>query len=188
MGYIEHPWERAGVITPGLPILPHGTERHPVPGGGSRAVPVYKGDVLSVLDREGMQRGEMVFFAPDRSSDAGHLGAAGIGRPDGIITTLANGSRPGAAVLKALAKAGFDIGIGDAVSLFADGSQAGDRVEFTAQSDGMVILAAPGGPMEPQNHDAPTELILYIKRADPNMGKTHATPPDKIQERLRKIL
>ena len=30
----ETPYERAGVITPGLPILPHGTERHPVPGGG----------------------------------------------------------------------------------------------------------------------------------------------------------
>ena len=34
----EVPWERKGVIAPGLPILPHGTERHPVPGGGSRAV------------------------------------------------------------------------------------------------------------------------------------------------------
>ena len=31
----EVPWERSGVIAPGLPILPHGIERHPVPGGGS---------------------------------------------------------------------------------------------------------------------------------------------------------
>ena len=53
MGFIEHPWERAGVITPGLPILPHGVERHPVPGGGSRAVPISKGDEISILDKEG---------------------------------------------------------------------------------------------------------------------------------------
>ena len=56
MGFIEHPWERAGVITPGLPILPHGVERHPVPGGGSRAVPISKGDKISVLNKEGLQR------------------------------------------------------------------------------------------------------------------------------------
>ena len=51
----ETPYERGGVITPGLPILPHGVERHPVPGGGSRAVAIEKGDEISVLDREGLQ-------------------------------------------------------------------------------------------------------------------------------------
>ena len=60
----EVPFERRGVLAPGLPILPAGTERHPVPGGGSRAVPVYRGDQITVLDREGMQRGELVIWSP----------------------------------------------------------------------------------------------------------------------------
>ena len=77
----EVSWERKGVIAPGLPILPHGTERHPVPGGGSRAVALSKGDVISVLDREGLQPGEIVFFAPDRRSDAAMLGARDGPRP-----------------------------------------------------------------------------------------------------------
>ncbi|HAM90072.1 MAG TPA: aminomethyltransferase, partial [Rhodobacteraceae bacterium] len=98
----EVPWERKGVIAPGLPILPHGTERHPVPGGGSRAVALSKGDVISVLDREGLQPGEIVFFAPDRRSDAAMLGAVGKGRPEATIATLANGSPSGKKVLKAL--------------------------------------------------------------------------------------
>ena len=34
----ETPFERTGVLIPGLPVLPRGVERHPVPGGGSRAV------------------------------------------------------------------------------------------------------------------------------------------------------
>ena len=93
MGFLEHPWERAkekaGVITPGLPILPHGVERHPIPGGGSRAVPIHKGDEISVLNKEGLQTGELVFFAPDRSSDAAYLGARGRGRP-----TAASGDNP----------------------------------------------------------------------------------------------
>ena len=28
----ERLWEKSGVIVPGLPILPHGVERHLVPG------------------------------------------------------------------------------------------------------------------------------------------------------------
>ncbi len=91
----ETPFERRGILTPGLPILPHGVERHPVPGGGSRAVPVFKGDEISVLDREGLQRGELVFFAPDGSSKAGMLGANCAGRPADTISVLAIGSRSG---------------------------------------------------------------------------------------------
>ena len=71
---IETPYERGGVVSPGLPILPHGTERHPVPGGGTRAVRIDKGDEFSVLDRDGLQPAEMVFFAPDGTSDAGMVG------------------------------------------------------------------------------------------------------------------
>jgi hypothetical protein len=46
-----------------------------VPGGGSRAVRIEKGDEISVLDREGLQSAELVFFTPDGRSDAGMIGA-----------------------------------------------------------------------------------------------------------------
>ena len=39
--------EKAGVIVPGLPILPHGVERHIVPGGGSRGIEIKKGDEIN---------------------------------------------------------------------------------------------------------------------------------------------
>ena len=177
MGFIEHPWERAGVITPGLPILPHGVERHPVPGGGSRAVPISRGDEISVLNKEGLQRGELVFFAPDRSSDAAYIGARGHGKPEATIATLGNGSRSGAKVLAALSAAGFDIGAGDGVALFPDGARAGDQVAYTAECDGLLICAAPGGPMSPEAQDTPTELILYVRRADPGQAKDNTTAP-----------
>ncbi len=182
--FIEHPWERAGVVTPGLPILPHGVERHPIPGGGSRAVPIFKGDEISVLDKDGLQPGEMVFFSPDRKSDAAKLGARGFGRPTRIIETLANGSRSGAQVLRALATAGFDIETGDAIPLFVEGSRPGDTITLTAESDGMVICAAPGGPMSPENQDTPTELILYVRRADPKTGKDITAPADPLADPL----
>ena len=183
----EVPWERKGIIAPGLPILPHGVERHPVPGGGSRAVAIRKGDEITVLDREGLQTGEMVFFAPDRTSDASRLGAKGRGRPDGVIATLANGSRSGAKVLKALGAAGFDIETGDAIRVLGDGSRPGDMESYVADSDGLLILAAPGGPMSPEHQDAPTELILYVKRAAPGLPKAELGPPDPLADPLQDI-
>jgi len=181
----ETPNEQHGILTPGLPALLGGVERHPVPGGGSRAVAICRGDEISVLDRQGLQRGELVFFAPDGRSDAGMLGATGSGPPEGVQSVLANGSPSGAKVLKALNAAGLDLERGDAVSIFAGGSRPGDMASFTAASDGLLIAAAPGGPMQPQAQDPPTELILYIRRVDSGSGKPQVAPPDPLADPLQ---
>src|SRR5215510_4742266 len=50
---------RASVILrPGIPMLPAGTERYRVRGGGSVLVPVRAGDRFTVIDVEGGQPGE----------------------------------------------------------------------------------------------------------------------------------
>ncbi|MEL7205961.1 MAG: aminomethyltransferase, partial [Pseudomonadota bacterium] len=126
----ETPYERAGVITPGLPILPHGTERHPVPGGGSRAVPVFQGDEISVLDRQGLQPGELVFFAPDGSSDVGKIGATSDGKPEGLMQVLLQGTVSGKRVAAALDKAGFDLDKAQSARIFPNGSRPGDMATF----------------------------------------------------------
>jgi aminomethyltransferase len=66
----ERPTKAGSAIIPGLPILPHGVERHVVPGGGSRGIKIDEGDEITVVDREGLQMAEMVFFAPNGTSDA----------------------------------------------------------------------------------------------------------------------
>jgi aminomethyltransferase len=183
----ETPYERAGIITPGLPILPHGTERHPVPGGGSRAVPVFEGDEISVLDREGLQPGELVFFAPDGSSDAGKIGAASDGKPEGLMAVLLEGTASGKRVAAALDKAGFDLDKADAVRVFREGSRPGDMATFHVDCDGMIILAAPGGPMKPEAQNPPTELILYVRRANPGMAKGGHQPTDPLADPIQDI-
>lgn len=180
----EVPFERKGVLAPGLPILPHGTERHPVPGAGSRAVPISKGDTITLLDRDGMQQAEMVFFSPDRKSDAAMLGTQGCGRPEGLINTLANGSPSGKKVLRALEVSGFDIGQGDAIRVFDEGSGAGDMASFVAESDGLLIVAAPGAPMRPEDQNPPTDIILYIQRSEAGLKKPDVGPPDPLADPL----
>ncbi len=183
----ETPYERGGVITPGLPVLPHGVERHPVPGGGSRAVRIDKGDEFSVLDREGLQTAELVFFTPDGRSDAGMIGAKGQGDAKGLQAALASGDASGRRVLKALDAAGFDIGRADAALVFGEGSRPGDMATFHASTDGLLIVCAPGGPMAPHEQNPPTDIVLYIRRANPGPGKGGLMPPDPLADPLADI-
>ncbi|MEM7525897.1 MAG: aminomethyltransferase, partial [Pseudomonadota bacterium] len=177
MGYVfETPYERAGVIAPGLPILPHGVERHPVPGGGSRAVRIDRGDEITVVDKEGLQNALLVFYKPDGISDASTIGARGGADGAGLQDAL-SADHTGARVIRALSASGFDIGQADAARVLGDGSRPGDSETFHASSDGLLIVCAPGGPMAPEAQDAPTEIILYIRRAAPSAAKASLTDP-----------
>ena len=184
---LETPHERAGVVSPGLPVLPRGVERHPVPGGGSRAVEIGAGDELSILDPEGLQPVELVFFAPDGRSDPGMIGAGGRRPATGLQSTLAGGGRSGRRVLDALAAAGFAIGDAKAVRLFDEGSKPGDTETFRASCDGLLVVCAPGGPMLPEAQDAPTDVVLYVRRADPGEPAGWLAPPDPLADPLADI-
>ncbi|MEO1602072.1 MAG: DUF1989 domain-containing protein, partial [Pseudomonadota bacterium] len=181
----EVPYERAGVSVPGLPILPHGVERHPVPGGGSRALKIDRGDEISVLDPEGLQAAELVFFAPDGRSEAAMLGLPPAGAATGVQAAL-TGHPSGRRVLRALEAAGFDIGRAEAARLLGE-SRPGDRATAHAATDGLLIVCAPGGPMDPAAQDAPTEIILYIRRANPGPGKGGLAPPDPLADPIHDI-
>jgi aminomethyltransferase len=173
-----------GISNPGLPVLPHGVERYPVSGGGSRAVAIDKGDHISIQDREGLQPVEMVFFAPNGTSDASMIGAKGGRDPKGLQSALSSGDASGKRVLKALKSTGFDIGRADCHLAFEDGSKAGETEHFHASSDGLLIVCAAGGPMSPHEQNAPTEVILYVRRAKPAVGKGGIAPADPLADAL----
>ena len=136
------------------------------------------------MDREGLQLGELVFFSVNGVSDAGMIGASGQGRATNIINTLAKGDPSGLKVLNALDHAGFDIKTADSVRIFEQGSRAGDTVDFFASSDGLLVLAAPGGAMLPESQNSSTELIVYIRRATPEAPKGGLLPPDPLADPL----
>ncbi len=171
-----------GVRTPGL-TLPKGMERHPVPGGGSRAVEIRAGDVITVEDREGGQVAELVAFTPAGKGDPGLIGAIGTAGPEGLKATL-GASVSGRGVARALGAAGFDLGQARAVRLFADGSRPGDTARFVAQGDGLLVVGATGGPMAPHAQDTVTDLLLWIRRAAPGATKGGRATPDPLADPL----
>ncbi|MEM8731565.1 MAG: DUF1989 domain-containing protein [Pseudomonadota bacterium] len=173
-----------GVVQPGLAQLPPGTERHHVPGGGSRAVQVSAGDEIIVVDREGGQGGELVAFGRDGSSDAGLLGARTDGVAEGVQAAL-SACDEGRAVAQVLKAAGCDLDRAEAIRVHGRDSRAGDQVTFTAQGAALVVLAAPGRPMAPDTQDLTSDLYLYIRRA--NAGKPNGLHrvPDPLADPMR---
>ena len=95
---------------------------------------------------------------------------------------LKSGDSSGLKVLKALDASGFNIKNGDAVRIFDKGSNSGDSVDFFASSDGLLIISAPGEVMLPEAQNAPTELVVYIRRSKPSEGKGGMAPPDPIAD------
>ncbi len=182
----ETPYERSGITEPGLPILPHGVERHSVPGGGSRSLTIRKGDEISILDKEGLQPAELVFFDANGLSDPAMIGASGSGTADNITTTLTR-DETGARVLGKLKQAGLDLGSAKSARLFGEGSKPGDMETFHAACDGLLIVCAPGGAMAPGEQDTPSELIVYLRRALPDEGKRDLGPPDPLADPLADI-
>ncbi|MEL7000855.1 MAG: DUF1989 domain-containing protein, partial [Pseudomonadota bacterium] len=181
----ERPMELGSVLTPGLPLLPHGVERHLVPGGGSRGIEIRAGDEITVIDRQGLQPAELVFFTPDGRSDTAMIGASGTGPAGGLQASLLQGDGSAKRTLKALDKAGFDIGHAQAARIFPDGSAAGDSRNFHAQVDGLLIVCAVGDAMLPEAQNTLTDLAVYVRRADPGQAKTahqHDPLADPLQD------
>ena len=180
----ETPYEMGGVIIPGLPILPDNVERHPVFALGSLVVGIDAGDEITVLDREGLQPAELVFFDAEGVSDAGALGASTSGAPTGLQTILEAGDASARRSRKALEARGLDLGRAEAIRLFGDGSRAGDMETLHAGSGGTLVIGAIGKAMSPHDHDTPTELTVYICRASRTTRKMRLDPPDPLADPL----
>ncbi len=176
----ETPYERRGVVEPGLPILQVGVERHPIPGGGTRVLSISAGDEISLLDPQGLQTGELVFFTPDGKSDVSVLGASNPSKPVGTISALSANDASAIKVSNALKQSGFDLGKAQALNVFEDGSVSGAIHTVHASADGLLVACAVGEPMLPEAQNAPTELIMYVRRANPEEARDVLVAPDPL--------
>ena len=167
---------RPRLLEPGLRVLPAGTERYRVRGGGATVLAVAAGDELEIVDTEGLQRAEVAAFGPRGEADAGVLGAAKVAPAQGIAAILRQGSEDARSVKASLDARGIALGAARAVHLFGDESAPGASAAFTAERDAVLIVAAPGARMRPEEQHPPTDLVLYVRRARIANSEPHALP------------
>ena len=187
--------ERPRLIVPGLLPADPAVERYRVHSGAVTAVELDPGDVLTVTDTEGRQRGELTVLAGGRE-DYGALGTAadtaatvlralarpGAPRPPGVaVPPGPDGDRrpeaEAAAVIGQLAARGLDPEQTGAVALFGEWSPAGTRAEFTAQQRLTCVVAAPGGLMGVDEHNPPSDLVIEVRRVAPRQPREPRLPP-----------
>lgn len=151
-------------------------ERHTVPGRGALVLEIRAGDRIEVTNDEGGQRAELLAAHPDGRVDCGLLGWAGDCAVDGLRDLLASGEPSLARLRRALERRGIDLSAARAIGLFGAGSRAGEAVGFTAQGEGVVIVAAPGPAMDSERQDTATPLTVKITRATPRTAGRFALP------------
>ena len=152
-------------MRPGMPALAPGEERYIVPGGGAIAIEIHAGDRLRVIDVEGMQPCEVVAVDATGAIDPDILGARGDGDAAGLKQILSADDESVRSVRSGLKRRGVDLATARAVTLFGGESRAGNAVEFTVSRDGLLIVAAPGAPMEAGAQDTATPIRVHIWRS-----------------------
>lgn len=169
--------ERARVLRPGLPAPGPDMERYSVPGGGAVIVVIRGDDRVRVINVEGGQPCEVTPFAANGSSDPGLLGRPPDGAADGIKSIVAREGGEGPTKIR-MARHGIDLNGARSVTLFSPDTRPGDAETLTSGGEGVLIIAAPGGPMRVDEHDPPTELTVFIERAHPvARGEEHLPDP-----------
>jgi aminomethyltransferase len=164
-----------------MPALDPGVERHVVRGGGVVAVEIAPDDRIELVDLEGLQPCELVLFAPDGRDALASLGAVAAGEPTGIRRILGGEGEGAARVLAGLRRRGLDLGTVRCARLFGPGARPGATAALSVSAAGYLLVAAPGEPMSPWEHDPPTDLLLFVRRAAPS-PLADARLPDPLAE------
>jgi aminomethyltransferase len=151
-------------------------ERHLVPAGGALVVPIAAGDRLEIVNDEGGQRCELLAAHPGGRVDCGLLGWRADVPAEGLRALLGGGEASLHRLRRALERRGIELADAMAIGLFGAASRAGEAVSFTAQGEGVAIVAAPGGAMDLERQDTSTPLTLKLTRANPRATGRFALP------------
>jgi aminomethyltransferase len=164
-GTVLQPPRASKISRPGYAALVAGTERYRVKGRGSTVVKVGVGDKVTVADVEGCQLCEVSFIDGNGRFEPAGLGVPFSGPAIGLRDILSSDSEGTRRTLAALARRGVDLGKAMALTLFGGTSSSGASAELTMALDGLLVVAAPGDPMDAELQNTATAIEVWITRA-----------------------
>ena len=167
---------------PGLPTLPIDTERYTIRGGGSQSLQIAEGDRIQVIDREGLQPGEILLFNSNGVSQAGFLGSKSGGSATGLQSIVKSQEKSAQRLDTILQRLGCDLNTAEVVHIFEEASPSGNTVNFVAECDGLLVVCAPGEQMQAFEQNPPTDLILYVHRATTSHSKPELSAPPPLAD------
>jgi aminomethyltransferase len=166
---------RERALWPGWSASSPGIERYRVPGGGAITVAIEAGDRLSLIDVEGAQTCLLTTFDPNWKAAPEIFGTKPNRKTDDLDTWLSQ-SDSNTAFASRLKNLGVDFGGLVYCSFFGPDSGAGEQIDLVASGSGVVVAIAPGGPMQVEKQNPPTEIEIRILRSKPQEERDPVLP------------
>lgn len=152
---VAGPPKPSAIIQPRAFSLPPNTERYVVAGAGALLVTLEKGDTLTITNDEGGQLCEIIAADEKGRIDPGMLGGTATGDGGGLKALLMSGDASLTGLRLGIEARRIDLATAGAIVCFGGASPAGDTASFTADRDGVAIIAAPGGIMDLRRRTRP---------------------------------
>ncbi len=163
-GAIDKPPSPSLIYRPGVLALPDDTERYVVAGGGSLIVEVEQGDIVTAIDKEGLQPCEIITADRSGRMDASVLDRKSDGDASGFKQILNANNASAKRAHASLRRRNVDISNARAIELFGIDSNAGHKEKLSVLENGLLIVCAPGAPMDCEQQNTTTPIELFIRR------------------------
>ena len=169
---------------PGLNVLPPGVERYVVNGGGLTGIQLFPDDEIEIINNEGNQICEITVFNKDGNSDLSLLSLKEIKDSVEIKKILLSKDETSRVAAYQLKKRNLDIKNSKSAIVFDKDASWGEKLKFKSKDKCYSIFAAPGPAMLVHEQNPPTDLTIFIKRANIVNDKEHSIIPDPVFDPL----
>ena len=169
---------------PGLNVLPPGVERYVVNGGGLTGIQLFPDDEIEIINNEGNQICEIAVFNKDGNSDLSLLSLKEIKDSAEIKKILSSKDETSRVAAYQLKKRNLDIKNSKSAIVFDKDASCGEKLKFKSKDKCYSIFAAPGPAMLVHEQNPPTDLTIFIKRANIVNDKEHSIIPDPVFDPL----
>ena len=169
---------------PGLNVLPPGVERYVVNGGGLTGVQLFPDDEIEIINNEGNQICEIAVFNNDGNSDLSLLSLKEIKDSAEIKKILSSKDETSRVAAYQLKKRNLNIKNSKSAIVFDKDASWGEKLKFKSKDKCYSIFAAPGPAMLVHEQNPPTDLTIFIKRANIVNDKEHSIIPDPVFDPL----
>ncbi len=169
---------------PGLNVLLPGVERYVVNGNGLTGIQLFPDDEVEIINNEGNQICEIAVFNKDGKSDLSLLGLKEIKDSLEIKKILSSRDETSRAAAHQLKKRNLDIKNSKSAIVFGNDASWEEKLKLKSKDKCYCIFAAPGPAMLVHEQNPPTDLTIFIKRANIVNDKEHSIIPDPIFDPL----
>jgi aminomethyltransferase len=172
------------IFMPGKAVLEPGVERYVMKGGGTAAFELETGDRIELASLEGGQGVEVAVFGEGGKSDLGALGLKGTSKPAGIQRALEGDSEDVHRVRFGLYRRGFDLGRAKAARILTPDAGPSEVIALEAERSVFAVFGAPAEAMIVWEQTPPSDVLIFIQRANPRLLNTARLPDPLAEPRL----